>query len=101
MPRATLACQSWRGRSQVNSKVALQAKSQKPEPRFNRVLAFDCYSKGRMIFIQRAMGSARKESHASQVPEFSLRLRLLVTSFPARMSDSNWSSLPVALLNAC
>jgi hypothetical protein len=62
---------------------------------------FHCYSKGYVIFIQRAMVSARKESHTSQVPEFSLRLRLLVTSFPARMSHSNWSSLAAALFNAC
>jgi hypothetical protein len=54
-----------------------------------------------VIFIERAMGGARKESHTSQVPEFSLRLSLLVTSFPARMSDSNWSSLAAALFNAC
>ena len=39
--------------------------------------------------------------HRSQVPEISLRVRLLVTSFPARMSTSNWSSLAAELANTC
>ena len=70
-----------------------------PAVRNSRFLGFARNATGGVLLpfsttSARAPTIARNESHPSQVPELSLRLRLLVMSFPARISDSKRSVSP-------